>query len=277
LFIALLDFVRFARVILVLALAGVTGLLAGTFIADSFFAPKSTDQTNITYPGGDGTLLNAYLNVPPAGGPLPGVLLLPDEWGLKPNMLKLANHLAAGGHAVLVPDLYRGSSTDIYHRALLLRLTTPSQQITHDLDAAFAYLSQIPKVNPAKIAIIGLGWSGTLALDYSQHNPEIAATVNLFGGPARSPASPVTPVLSIVAPNRFPPNRSQIAALQNADHNLIVLSRRTRLEYAQVLRPGTDAYETWGLMQAFLDNLFHTPPPCTKSRTLATGHTAICN
>jgi carboxymethylenebutenolidase len=53
----------------------------------------------------DGTA-DAYLSQPDEGGPYPGVLALPDAFGLRPQIQNMADRIAAQGYVVLAPNVY---------------------------------------------------------------------------------------------------------------------------------------------------------------------------
>ena len=56
----------------------------------------------------DGTA-DAYLSKPDDGAPHPGVLLLMDAFGVRPQIEQMADRIASQGYTVLAPNLfYRG-------------------------------------------------------------------------------------------------------------------------------------------------------------------------
>lgn len=169
-------------VILVVGMAGAIGIDAATSEGASAF-------TNVTYINPDGVPLNAYLAVPDGEGPFPGVLMIHEWWGMRPEIVEKADKLAAEGYAVLAPDTYRGASTTIVPRALFLRLSTPEARVDGDMQTAFEYLASHEAVDPARIGVVGFCYGGGVALRHAIRNPQIAATINLYGSTPDDPAS----------------------------------------------------------------------------------------
>ena len=179
------SFLELSKVIAIILLIGVllaVGALAGVIGADAIFGPKASDHSNITYPNptGEGDLY-AYLNIPQAEGPYPGVLMLPYQWGLNSQITRLANFLSERGYIVLVPDLYRGSASDSTPRAVLLTQITPDEQLFNDIQAGYDHLQTLRQIDPDKIAVVGFGYGGRVALRYAAQQPQLAATVNISG------------------------------------------------------------------------------------------------
>ena len=66
-------------------------------------------QTEVRRYNAGGRDLASYLAVDPAKeGKRPGLILLPEWWGLNDQIKGVADKLAAAGYRALVPDLYRG-------------------------------------------------------------------------------------------------------------------------------------------------------------------------
>ena len=184
---SIVQFLRVLVVILFLSALLFIGGVIGVFAGDVLNGPKATDFSNVAYENEDSVELHAYLRVPPAAGRYPGVLMLPDRWGLNQEFVRMANLLADQGYAVMVPDLYRGQSTDALPRALALSLTTSEVQMLDDVDNAFHYLSSVSRVDTDRIGIIGFNFGGDSALRYATYNPQIRATATLFGSVITDP------------------------------------------------------------------------------------------
>lgn len=171
-------------VIVVLLVGGFVGVIA----VDSAFGAQATDFTNVTYPASDGSTLHGYLALPPGAGPFPAVLMVHEWWGLNAEITEMADLLAEQGYVVLAPDTYRGATTALVPRALLLRLSTPAERVDADMQAAFAYLAGLDGVDAARIGVMGFCYGGGVALRHGVQNPAIAATINLYGETISDPA-----------------------------------------------------------------------------------------
>ncbi len=162
--------------ILVVIIGGV-----GVFALEATVGPKATDFTNVSYIAEDGTELHAYLTQPEGEGPFPAVLMVHEWWGLNSEITEMADRLSEEGYVVLAPDTYRGQTTALVPRAIYLRLNTPEAQIDGDMLAAFNYVTGLENVDSERVGVMGFCYGGGVALRHAVENPQIVATVNLYG------------------------------------------------------------------------------------------------
>ncbi len=164
-------------------------LIAGVIIFDNLFpSQRVTDFTNITYPGPDGTTLQAYLAKPDGDGPFPSVLLIHEFYGINQDIIQKADLLAEQGYQVLAVDAYRGKTTHLIPHAIWLVLTTPQGQIEADIDASYRYLAQLAESDPGNIAAVGFCFGGTQVMHLATRNPDLAAAAIFYGsGPITEP------------------------------------------------------------------------------------------
>lgn len=173
--------------------------LVGTFVGliliillwagyDAAFGMKTSDYTNVTYTAPDGTELIGYLAVPEGEGPHPAVLLIHEWWGLNEGIVILADALAEEGYVVLAPDAYRGRVTDLFFRAIWLRLGTPQEQIFTDVDAALDYLTSLEEVDADRVASMGFCFGGGQSLQLGMRQSErISNTIIYYGTVVNDP------------------------------------------------------------------------------------------
>ena len=155
---------------------------AGALVAYEVSAgAQVSDFTNVSYTAEDGTEILAYLAQPEGEGPFPALLMVHEWWGLNGEITEMADMMAEEGYVVLAPDTYRGQTTALVPRALVLRLGTPEAQIDADMAASFAYLSGLDNVDAARIGALGFCYGGGVALAHAVQNPQIRATINLYG------------------------------------------------------------------------------------------------
>lgn len=174
-----------ALLLLVILVLGVAGVIA----VDSAFGESATAFTNVTYTADDGTTLHGYLAEPEGEGPFPGVLMVHEWWGLRPEIIEKADKLAEEGYVVLAPDTYRGATTTLVPRAIFLRVTVPEDRVDADMQAAFDYLAGRDNVDGERIGSVGFCYGGGVTLRHGINNPQIAATVNLYGDTVSDPTA----------------------------------------------------------------------------------------
>lgn len=177
----LLRRVLIGLVVVVLALAA---FLFGSIVVDGLLGGGRLEAlANTRIPNARGPQVQAYVARPDAPGPHPAVILIHEFWGLNDDMRAKADHLAQAGYLVVVPDVFRGSTTSWVPRAIYQVVTNPAEQVNVDLDAVYAWLAEQPDVAADRIAIAGFCFGGRASLLYSLTNPRLAATVIFYGSP----------------------------------------------------------------------------------------------
>ena len=133
----------------------------------------------VSYPSGDAQV-GGYLALPQGKGPFPGLVVVPEWWGLNAWAREKADAFARKGYAALAVDIYRGQVAEDPETAHELSRALPPDRASGDLRAAFAYLAGRKDVDPKRIGVIGWCMGGGFALDLAQEAP-VAATVVYYG------------------------------------------------------------------------------------------------
>lgn len=156
-------------------------------------APKSSplvaqetmaDGEDITYGEIGGVPLTGYLARPAdAEGPLPGLIVIQEWWGLNDNIRAMARRLADQGYAALAVDLYDDQVAETPDEARTLvqaALDNPSR-LEDNLSQAYGYLEG--ELSASKIASIGWCFGGTWSLNTALLFPQsLDAAVIYYGG-----------------------------------------------------------------------------------------------
>ena len=137
--------------------------------------------TNEQIPNPNGPDIAAFVARPEGEGPFPAVIMVHEFWGLREDITGKAETLAQEGYVVVAPDTFRGRSTTWIPTAIYQTVRTPQEQINTDVDAVYTWLTEQEEVDPERVAIIGFCYGGGVALEYSLHNPNIAATGDFYG------------------------------------------------------------------------------------------------
>ena len=120
---------------------------------------------------------------PKAKGTFPGVLVVPEFWGLTGDMKKKAKVMASWGYAVFVVDLYGSqkhtSRPDKAQR--WLNSLGPSKKVIKQFMAAFEKLKSYPGVNRKKVAVVGYTYGGALATEIARRGYAFTGVVNVHG------------------------------------------------------------------------------------------------
>jgi len=130
-----------------------------------------------------GQPVSGYLVRPSAAtGPLPGLIVIHEWWGLNDNVRAEAARLAAQGYVVLAVDLYRGKVATEPREAMKLSqwLTTNADLAEDNLHDAYAYLDRVEAA--PRIGTIGWCLGGRWSLRAALILPDkIDATVIYYG------------------------------------------------------------------------------------------------
>jgi len=122
-------------------------------------------QVETVFPTSDGTM-PAVLTLPDeAEGPVPGLLMIYEIFGMSDEMRRVARDLAAEGYAVLIPDLFaRGRVRALCVAATMRTMVNGSGAAMDDLEAARRWLADRPEVDGTRLGTIGFCMGGSFAL-----------------------------------------------------------------------------------------------------------------
>ena len=171
---------------------------------NSFSTDSSQGITSevITYPGGNGDQIHAYVSRPTGDASLPGIVAVHHMPGWDEFYREFSDRLARHGHIVICPDLYcrygHGSADDI---AAKVRGEggVPDDSVVGDCAAARDWLRAQPGSN-GKVGIIGTCSGGRHSLLTASRSSGFDAVADLWGGGVimsqeeLSPARPVAPI-----------------------------------------------------------------------------------
>src|SRR5580658_3640698 len=131
--------------------------------------------------------LSAVLVTPDGPGPFPVVILLHPCTGIKTNQTTWADRLRSWGYAVVVLDSFAARGVDNVCADANQALVTPRDRAA-DLLSAALYLRTLPKIDGARIAVLGNSHGGSTAtwvtrVEYERLYPGLlAASVDYYGG-----------------------------------------------------------------------------------------------
>lgn len=139
------------------------------------------ETQTVTYATVNGQPVQGYL-ARPAGseGPLPGIIVIHEWWGLNDNIRSMAEQLAGEGYRALAVDLYSGASASTPDEAQKLMSASLGKrdELIENLKQAYAYLSD----RGQKVGTIGWCFGGGWSLATALALPgDIDATVIYYG------------------------------------------------------------------------------------------------
>jgi len=139
---------------------------------------------------------DAYLTRPEDEGAHPGVLLIMDGIGLRPQIEQMADRIASHGYVVLAPNVfYRAGRapvlplpdlTDPENRGSFMQAVRPlMEQLTPERAASdgAAYVNYLNGVAPGPVAITGYCMGGRVGWRIAAAHPDrVAALASFHGG-----------------------------------------------------------------------------------------------
>lgn len=140
----------------------------------------SCQSAHVTF----GESLRGYLAQPAGLGPFPAVVLLHERYGLFQHTLDLAEKFAVEGYVCLAPDLYSRIQDQTELLAGEVRIPVHDDQVRQDLDAAIAYLRDLPEVDVSRMALMGVCMSGRYPITVGAYRKDLRALVVFYGGAA---------------------------------------------------------------------------------------------
>lgn len=162
----------------------------------------------VDVPAGDG-VAQAYLAAPAHGGPHPAVLLYMDAFGLRRQIERMVERIAAEGHVVLAPNVfYRDAAAPLASEDVLgspeargalfgtlreyMKALTP-EAVARDARAYLVFLAARDDVADGPVGVTGYCMGGRLTLLTAAAVPDrVAAAASFHAGnlASDSPESP---------------------------------------------------------------------------------------
>ncbi|MFF1699453.1 dienelactone hydrolase family protein [Streptomyces sp. NPDC058257] len=139
---------------------------------------------------------DAFAAFPDRDERLPGVLLYPDAFGLRPELEEKARELAEHGYYVLVPNLYyrHGPAPVIelpehigeeirpavFAQLMPLVQAHTTERVLRDADAYLRFLTAQPEVGAGPVGVIGYCLGAALAMRTATAHPDQVAAIAGF-------------------------------------------------------------------------------------------------
>ena len=160
----------------------ILSILLSLFLATSAHAALQTGTVEYTYDGSDFIGYMAWDDS--FTGKRPGVLVVPEWWGLNDYARMRADQLAQMGYVAFAVDMYGGgkSTGDRDQAAQLAKQVRGTPLMRQRALAGLQVLSAHERVNPRQVAAIGFCFGGTGVLELAYAGADIAGVVSFHGG-----------------------------------------------------------------------------------------------
>jgi len=156
-------------------------------------SPRHQEWVKIKYKPAGATAereVSAFVVYPEVKNKAAAVLVIHEIFGMSDWVQSLTDQLAEAGYVAIAPDLLSGMGPNGGGTAEIRAQDAnavgkairdlPPAQITADLDAVAAYVSNLPASN-GKLAVTGYCWGGTQTFRYATNNPKLQAAFVFYG------------------------------------------------------------------------------------------------
>lgn len=144
-------------------------------------------ESNVEYfPGAKG-----YFVRPEAQGTYPGVIMIHENRGLRPEIRDTADQLAKEGYIVLAVDLFNGQVVESQDQARNLTSSFDQKTGTANMQAAVNYLKS---KGATKIASLGWCFGGRQSVELAISGEKLDATVVYYGGGMKTKTNELAPI-----------------------------------------------------------------------------------
>jgi len=137
------------------------------------------------YSGATGEVV-AYFARPKGEEKLPGVVVIPEIYGLTPHIEDVTRRIALEGYLAMAPDPLTplGGTPKDAQEARALTQKLDDQSTIQNYLAAVKYLKANPS-STGKVGVVGFCWGGAMANQVAVNSPDVLAAVPYYG---RQPA-----------------------------------------------------------------------------------------
>ncbi len=216
----------------------------------------------------DSHYLPAFWAHPELGGPVPGLVLIHEAWGLTAHIRTLVRRFAEFGFYVIAPDLFDKQTAKTADEAASLQQQLGEAGLSR-VNAALRALETHHRCN-GKMGLIGWQYGGELALHAALHRTDLLAVVAFYARPddylVMMPADE-TPILAFYGADDTPPetiDRVRAALAQSPGKGEVIVYTGARTGFFNEDGPNYNpqaAADAWPKMLDFLCDRLETPGP----------------
>jgi carboxymethylenebutenolidase len=151
---------------------------------------RPVEAEEVVYARLDGKEIRGYVARPEgAAGPLPGLLVIQEWWGLNDHIRAMARRFAGEGYVALAVDLYEGevaTTPEAAGATMRIKMARP-ERLVDNLKQAHAWLAGEAKA--PRVGVVGWCFGGGWALETAlQLRDGIDAAVMYYGRTTADPA-----------------------------------------------------------------------------------------
>jgi dienelactone hydrolase len=156
--------------------------LAASFIALSIAGPASAaiQEKPVTYGDGETTMKGFVVYDTSEKGKRPGIVIVPEWWGITKHMHSEAHRLARQGYTAFIADMYGDGKTADNPKdagALADSVMNNPKMMEARFNAAREQLAKQPTVDPTRIGAVGYCFGGAVVINMARAGADLAGVV----------------------------------------------------------------------------------------------------
>ncbi len=133
-----------------------------------------------------GGQIPGYRAMPSRGGSFPIVLVVQEIFGVHEHIKDVCRRFAKSGYCAVAPELYARQGdvskiTDVQQIINTVVSKVPDAQVMSDLDATVAWAARSSRANQNRVAIAGFCWGGRIVWLYSALSGNVKAGAAFYG------------------------------------------------------------------------------------------------
>jgi dienelactone hydrolase len=160
-------------------------------------------QTPVTYGDGEATMKGFVVYDDAKQGRRPGIVMVPEWWGITRHMHNEARRLAREGYTAFIADMYGDAKTADNPKdagALASSVMKNPQVMEARFNAAREQLAKQPTVDPSRIGAVGYCFGGAVVLNMARAGADLDGVVGFHASlglntPAPAPGAVKAKVL----------------------------------------------------------------------------------
>jgi carboxymethylenebutenolidase len=126
-------------------------------------------------------IMRVHLSLPDGAGPFPGIVVIHNQGGIN-DILHLPAELASTGYAAVAPDMYYRDGIDCRDPVPTRRARLRDASVITDVNRTVDFFKGQPKVDGARLGILGFCMGGRVTYLMAMANPGFKAAVMYYGG-----------------------------------------------------------------------------------------------
>src|SRR5579884_4062153 len=136
---------------------------------------------SVTFPF-EGQQREGYLARPDGAGPLPGLVIIHEAYGLNDNIREVAVRFAREGYVALAVDLFGSRNRAVCMARVIgqLLLRPLGNASLSELKAALSFLAGLPYVDPERLGAVGFCMGGSFAVAWACTDDRLKAIAPFY-------------------------------------------------------------------------------------------------